>query len=76
MQEAVLNKILLDGFGVTANLYSNYAETYIHHEKKETKTENTEVDENKPGKSGNLFFFGQNSKYFVCKSIQLKMFLF
>ena len=52
MQEAVLNKILLDGFGVTANLYSNFADTYIHHEKEETKTENTEVDENKSGKNG------------------------
>ena len=50
----MLNKILLDGFGVTADLYSKYAETYIHYEKEERNDENIEVDENKSGKQESI----------------------
>ena len=56
MQEAVLNKILMDGFGATADLYSKYAETYIHYEEDATNTGNIEVDENKSGKIAYLLF--------------------
>ena len=55
MQEAVLNKILMDGFGVTADLYRKYAETYIHHEKEATNIAKVDVDENKSGK-GECFY--------------------
>ena len=42
---------MLDGFGVTANLYGRYAETYIHHETDVSNDDEIEVDEHKSGKT-------------------------
>ena len=63
LQEAVLNKILLDGFGVTANLYGRYAETYIHHETDVSNDDEIEVDEHKSGKTSSKYLDLVNFSY-------------